>query len=88
MSTVRSRTTLRALAGVAAVATALMVAGCASSTTPPGDTAPLTIGASLPLTGPVADRSGPGLQGYELWAEAGQRRRRTARSRRRAQRPR
>lgn len=31
-------------------------------------TAPLTIGMSLPMTGPVADVSKSGLQGYQLWA--------------------
>src|ERR1700737_3413693 len=30
--------------------------------------APLTIGMSLPLTGPVADVSKAGYQGYQLWA--------------------
>ena len=29
---------------------------------------PLTIGMSLPLTGPVADVSRSGYQGYKLWA--------------------
>ncbi|WP_137843341.1 amino acid ABC transporter substrate-binding protein [Microbacterium sp. 2FI] len=68
MSQFRSRKTVRTLASVAVVAVALLTAGCASAAAP-ADDAPLVIGASLPLTGPVADRSGPGLQGYELWAE-------------------
>jgi branched-chain amino acid transport system substrate-binding protein len=41
----------------------------ASSTTPPAFTGkPLKIGMSLPLTGPVADNSKSGYQGYKLWA--------------------
>ncbi|MCU1411138.1 MAG: amino acid/amide transporter substrate-binding protein family [Rhodoglobus sp.] len=58
---------------IAAVLTALTVgtalAGCASGGTGPESEAPIKIGASLPLTGPVADVSGPGYNGYELWAE-------------------
>jgi branched-chain amino acid transport system substrate-binding protein len=30
---------------------------------------PLVIGMSLPLSGPVADRSKPGLEGYRYWAD-------------------
>jgi branched-chain amino acid transport system substrate-binding protein len=55
-----------AAASVAAIA----LSACASSGTnnPNGSSGPLTIGMSLPMTGPVADVSKSGLQGYQLWA--------------------
>lgn len=72
MSRYPSRRTARMLAGSVIAASMIIIAGCAAAS-PDGaggaETDPLVIGASLPLTGPVADRSGPGLQGYELWAE-------------------
>jgi branched-chain amino acid transport system substrate-binding protein len=40
----------------------------AGSTTGPASSSPITIGMSLPMTGPVADVSKSGYQGYELWA--------------------
>jgi branched-chain amino acid transport system substrate-binding protein len=65
----QQRTRLRALAGAVVLTLGVTLAAC----TPAGGTSdtddPITIGASLPLTGPVADRSGPGFKGYELWAE-------------------
>jgi len=58
-----------ALAAAALAATA--VTACAGSAPPAGEPAssgPITIGMSLPMTGPVADVSKSGYQGYELWA--------------------
>jgi branched-chain amino acid transport system substrate-binding protein len=47
---------------------ALLAAACGTgSTSGASTTGPIRIGASLPLTGPVADVSKPGLQGYEAW---------------------
>jgi branched-chain amino acid transport system substrate-binding protein len=54
----------------AATATAVLSA-CGSSSSSSGQSttkAPLKIGASLPLTGPVADVSKSGYEGYRLWA--------------------
>ena len=62
------RTRLRALAGGVVLTLGLTLAACSTGGTPSTDD-PIAIGASLPLTGPVADRSGPGYKGYELWAE-------------------
>lgn len=54
--------------GFAAVI-ALVIAGCSSSGAKAGQTSgPLKIGMSLPLTGPVADVSKSGYQGYKAWA--------------------
>ncbi len=49
------------------------VAACGSaassgSAAGPASSGPITIGMSLPMTGPVADVSKSGYQGYELWA--------------------
>ncbi|HEX4289515.1 MAG TPA: amino acid ABC transporter substrate-binding protein [Trebonia sp.] len=61
------------LASTAAVLAVTTVAAC-SSAAPAGSAAgsasssPITIGMSLPMTGPVADVSKSGYQGYELWA--------------------
>lgn len=67
----RHSTPTRPLAVLAASALALAaLAGCA-----PGDgdgggsDDPIVIGASLPMTGPVADVAEPAFQGYELWQE-------------------
>ncbi|WP_328609182.1 amino acid ABC transporter substrate-binding protein [Amycolatopsis sp. NBC_00345] len=54
--------------GVAAAATVLLTSACGLSGQAPS-TGPLVIGMSLPLTGPVADRSKPGRQGYQYWAD-------------------
>jgi branched-chain amino acid transport system substrate-binding protein len=52
---------------MAAMATAL--AGCAATGAPHGSgSGPVTIGMSLPLTGPAADVATSGYQGYQLWA--------------------
>jgi branched-chain amino acid transport system substrate-binding protein len=66
----RSRTYLAAATSVAALA----VSACSavgpggSGSTPGSSSGPITIGMSLPLTGPVADVSKSGYQGYQLWA--------------------
>jgi len=58
---------LRAVAVIAAMATALV--GCAAAGASSGSSSgPLTIGMSLPLTGPAADVAKSGYQGYQLWA--------------------
>src|SRR5580704_15814863 len=51
-------------------AAALTACGSAGSGSGTGSasSAPITIGMSLPMTGPVADVSKSGYQGYELWA--------------------
>lgn len=62
---------LPALAAGAALAVTA-VAACSSATTgsaaAAASSSPITIGMSLPMTGPVADVSKSGYQGYELWA--------------------
>src|SRR3984885_14426092 len=62
---------LTALAAGAALAVTT-VAACSSAATGsaggPASSSPITIGMSLPMTGPVADVSKSGYQGYELWA--------------------
>jgi branched-chain amino acid transport system substrate-binding protein len=65
---------LPALAAAAAVAVTTLAAcsSTASTSSAAGSAAPnstpITIGMSLPMTGPVADVSKSGYQGYELWA--------------------
>jgi branched-chain amino acid transport system substrate-binding protein len=56
-----------AAAASAAVLAAISVAACSSSGSASGGSGPITIGMSLPMTGPVADVSKSGLQGYKLW---------------------
>ncbi|MGH3208899.1 MAG: ABC transporter substrate-binding protein, partial [Trebonia sp.] len=67
----QSRHRLTALAAGAALAVTT-VAACSSAATGsaagPASSSPITIGMSLPMTGPVADVSKSGYQGYELWA--------------------
>ncbi|MEV6644131.1 amino acid ABC transporter substrate-binding protein [Amycolatopsis sp. NPDC051371] len=53
---------------MAAVAAVLLTSACGLSAEAPS-TGPLVIGMSLPLTGPVADRSKPGMEGYQYWAD-------------------
>jgi branched-chain amino acid transport system substrate-binding protein len=59
-------------AGAALALTAVAACGStasnAGSTTGSASSSPVTIGMSLPMTGPVADVSKSGYQGYELWA--------------------
>ena len=67
MSEVRTRG-LRRFAAVVSTA-ALALTACSSSTSgSKGSTGSLKIGMSLPMTGPVADVSKSGLEGYQLWA--------------------
>jgi branched-chain amino acid transport system substrate-binding protein len=60
--------TIRYLA--AASITALAATACSSTASTAGkvSSGPITIGMSLPMTGPVADVSKSGLQGYQLWS--------------------
>jgi branched-chain amino acid transport system substrate-binding protein len=66
----RSRKYLAAAVSIAALAvSACSSAGPGGSGAAPGSgSGPLAIGMSLPLTGPVADVSKSGYQGYQLWA--------------------
>jgi branched-chain amino acid transport system substrate-binding protein len=57
-------TTALALTTVAACGSA----GSSGSAAGQASSGPITIGMSLPMTGPVADVSKSGYQGYELWA--------------------
>jgi branched-chain amino acid transport system substrate-binding protein len=57
-----------ALAAAALATTAVAACGSAASSTGQASSGPITIGMSLPMTGPVADVSKSGYQGYELWA--------------------
>jgi branched-chain amino acid transport system substrate-binding protein len=52
------------------VASVIVLSACggSSSSSDPTTKAPLKIGMSLPLTGPVADVSKSGYEGYKLWA--------------------
>jgi branched-chain amino acid transport system substrate-binding protein len=61
---------MRAVALAAAAITALSACGSSSSSSSSDQKtkAPLKIGMSLPLTGPVADVSKSGYEGYRLWA--------------------
>jgi ABC-type branched-subunit amino acid transport system substrate-binding protein len=62
----------RVVAAAGAVIAAIAMGGCSStsaSSSTSSTTAPLKIGMSLPLTGPVADVSKSGYEGYRLWAE-------------------
>lgn len=54
----------------AATITALAATACSSAASTAGkvSSGPITIGMSLPMTGPVADVSKSGLQGYQLWS--------------------
>lgn len=55
----------------AAVATLLVLtAGCGlSGGSSDADEDPIVIGMSLPLSGPVADRAKPGMEGYQYWVD-------------------
>jgi branched-chain amino acid transport system substrate-binding protein len=57
-----------ALAAAALATTAVAACGSAASSAGQASSGPITIGMSLPMTGPVADVSKSGYQGYELWA--------------------
>ncbi|MFC5500852.1 amino acid ABC transporter substrate-binding protein [Lysinimonas soli] len=56
------------LAAVAITATLVSISACSSSATTTSSSGPITIGMSLPLTGPVADVALGGYQGYQQWA--------------------
>lgn len=61
------RNVFRAVAVMVATATAL--AGCAATgSSGSANSGPVTIGMSLPLTGPNADVAKSGYEGYKLWA--------------------
>jgi branched-chain amino acid transport system substrate-binding protein len=55
------------LAAAAIAALAVSACSSAASQSAAAPSGPLTIGMSLPLTGPVADVSKAGYQGYQLW---------------------
>jgi branched-chain amino acid transport system substrate-binding protein len=59
---------LLVVALAAAAATVVSAWGSASSSSAEATGSPLKIGMSLPLTGPVADVSKSGYEGYKLWA--------------------
>lgn len=65
----RHQRSVRHLTAAAAIA-ALAVSACSStgSSNAQGSSGPITIGMSLPMTGPVADVSKSGYRGYQLWA--------------------
>jgi branched-chain amino acid transport system substrate-binding protein len=74
----RSRTTARRrqlFATASVTALVLLSSACGlSSSADEGDDdkdsdGPIVIGMSLPLTGPVADRAGPGMEGYQYWVD-------------------
>ncbi|CAN5224991.1 amino acid ABC transporter substrate-binding protein [soil metagenome] len=56
------------LAIIGVVATLASISACSTSTAPAASSGPITIGMSLPLTGPVADIALGGYQGYQQWA--------------------
>ncbi|WP_448006692.1 amino acid ABC transporter substrate-binding protein [Agromyces bauzanensis] len=66
-------TSSRRILAVAAVITGMFtLAGCAPAadgTGGSGSDDPIRIGASLPLSGPVADVAEPGMNGYQLWSD-------------------
>ncbi|GAA5038027.1 amino acid ABC transporter substrate-binding protein [Thermocatellispora tengchongensis] len=47
----------------------LLVTACGNGSGTAGDTGPIKIGASLPLSGPVADASEPAYAGYKVWLD-------------------
>ncbi|MFF1822930.1 amino acid ABC transporter substrate-binding protein [Kribbella sp. NPDC058245] len=59
--------------GGALVALLALTTACGLSAEKPADqptsTEPIVIGMSLPLSGPVADRAKPGMQGYQYWVD-------------------
>jgi branched-chain amino acid transport system substrate-binding protein len=69
LRTVRAtRPRTRNVALAAAIVALVSAYGSTSSASDRATTAPLKIGMSLPLTGPVADVSKSGYEGYKLWA--------------------
>lgn len=63
---------VRSRGGAATAAATLLVltAGCGlSGGSSDADDDPIVIGMSLPLSGPVADRAKPGMEGYQYWVD-------------------
>lgn len=63
------RTTLLRTIATGAVAAVALAGLAACAPAGGGNDGPIVIGASLPMTGPVADVAQPAFQGYELWQE-------------------
>ena len=63
-----ARSLRRRLSGAVLAAAVMFTSACGVSGEA-ASTGPIVIGMSLPLTGPVADRSGPGRDGYQYWAD-------------------
>lgn len=64
----------RAMAGTAAAALLALISACGLNAEEPDaqaapSTEPIVIGMSLPLSGPVADRAKPGMEGYQYWVD-------------------
>jgi len=59
---------IRRVSGAVAAAAVMLTSACGVSGEA-ASTGPIVIGMSLPLTGPVADRSKPGREGYQYWAD-------------------
>ncbi|MFG3367119.1 amino acid ABC transporter substrate-binding protein [Streptomyces sp. NPDC090032] len=59
----------RCAAALSATAAVLLLSATACSTGAGSSDGPLKIGASLPLSGPVADASKPAYEGYKLWLD-------------------
>ena len=69
----RLPTTRQRLLAAAAGAALLATSACGLSAPEPAagqsPSGPLVIGMSLPLSGPVADRAKPGMEGYQYWVD-------------------
>ncbi len=69
----RLSSTRRRFLTLSAGAVLLTTSACGLSAPEPAAqqsaTGPLVIGMSLPLTGPVADRAKPGMEGYQYWVD-------------------
>jgi branched-chain amino acid transport system substrate-binding protein len=62
------------MAGTATAALLALISACGLSAEEPDAQAapsnePIVIGMSLPLSGPVADRAKPGMEGYQYWVD-------------------
>ena len=66
-------TRLRRVSAVAAVASLMALTAACGISGGDDETSnsdgPIVIGMSLPLTGPVADRAKPGMEGYQYWVD-------------------
>ena len=69
----RRVSTRRPMAAAVAVSVVTLMAACGLSGQDAGDGSssdgPIVIGMSLPLSGPVADRAKPGMEGYQYWVD-------------------